>query len=77
MNNEKLKKISDYLRTVLAYWKSGTERVAGGNISSTDIELALKTNTLEGYKELVFELYKDENDTEAETLEKLIEEAEK
>jgi hypothetical protein len=77
MNNQRFEKIKNYLEPILSYWQSGMERVAGGNISSIDIEKALKTDTLQGYKDLVFELYKDENNKTAEKLEKLIEEVEK
>ncbi|CAJ0841061.1 22219_t:CDS:2 [Entrophospora sp. SA101] len=42
--------------------------ITGGNISVSDIEIALKTDTLKGYKTLVRDLYKDENDKEAEII---------
>ena len=78
MNDKKLAKIRNYLKVaLLPYWRSGTERIVGGNVSISDIELALKIDTLKGYKQLVFDLYEDENDDEAETLERLIAEAEK
>ena len=77
MNDKKFEKIRNYLEPILSYWQSGTERVEGGNISSSDIKIALEANTLEGYKKLVLDLYEDGNNKQAEKLEKLIEEIEK
>ena len=76
MNDKRFEKIRDYLKVILSYWQSGTERVAGGNVSSSDIKRALEIDTLQGYKDLVFDLYEDDNDKTARKLEKLIEEVE-